>query len=85
MRKLLLLTAITAGFLSSCSEDDFTTQSTVDVNTIAFATNKAMTSTRSAETITSINLYKPPLGEENKSGQKENEMLLATRLESIKR
>ena len=57
MRKLLLLTAITAVFQSSCSEDDFTTQSTIDVNTIAFATNKAMTSTRSAETITSINKF----------------------------
>ena len=32
----------------------------------------------------SIILYKPPLREENKSGQKENERLVATSLESIK-
>jgi len=33
----------------------------------------------------SIKLYKPPLREENKSGQNANELLLATRLWSIKR
>lgn len=57
MKKVFLLTALAAGILSSCSEDDFGTQSVVDNNTIAFATNKAKSMTRSAETITSINKF----------------------------
>ena len=57
MKKLFLLTALGAGILTSCSEDDFGTQSVVDNNTIAFATSKAKVATRSAETITSINKF----------------------------
>lgn len=57
MKKVFLLTALAAGILSSCSEDDFGTQSVVDNNTIAFATNKAKSMTRSGETVTSINKF----------------------------
>jgi len=54
MKKFILMTALAAGFLTSCSEDDLGMLSTVDSNTIAFATKQSAPTTRSGESITSI-------------------------------
>lgn len=60
MKKFLLMTALVAGFLTSCSEDEYGMRSVTDSNTIAFATKQASTPkamTRSGESITSINKF----------------------------
>lgn len=55
MKKILFMTALAAGFLTSCSEDDLGMQSSVDNNTIAFTTGKAQT--RSGESINKLNRF----------------------------
>lgn len=59
MKKIFLMTALAAGILSSCSEDDMFMQSTVDSNTIAFATKQVNGNlqTRSAVSINSIDKF----------------------------
>ena len=46
MKKFLILSAIAAVTLASCSEDDLGGMSTFDNNTIAFATHKAKSMNR---------------------------------------
>ena len=59
MKKFIFMTAFAAtmGLMTSCSEDELTSPSSVDNNTIAFATksNKAMT--RSASTLTELEKF----------------------------
>ena len=59
MKKFIFMTALAAtmGLMTSCSEDELTSPSNVDNNTIAFATksNKAMT--RSASTLTELEKF----------------------------
>lgn len=57
MKKFLFLSAIAAVTLASCSEDDLGGMSTFDNNTIAFATHKAKSMTRSGVTINSIDNF----------------------------
>jgi len=58
MKKFLLFSALAAGFLASCSEDELASQmSAVNNNTIAFATNRAKATTRSGETIKSLDHF----------------------------
>lgn len=53
----MLMTALAAGMLTSCSEDDLGNRSLADSNTIAFATTQAKALTRAAETITSVDKF----------------------------
>jgi len=58
MKKFLLFSALAAGFLASCSEDELASQmSSVNNNTISFATNRAKATTRSGETIKSLDHF----------------------------
>lgn len=59
MQKLLFLSAIAAtmGVMASCSEDDMLSPAVPDGNTIAFATQSAKPSTRSAVTINNIDRF----------------------------
>jgi hypothetical protein len=53
----MLMTALAARMLTSCSEDDLGNRSLADSNTIAFATTQAKALTRAAETITSVDKF----------------------------
>ena len=59
MKKILLMTALAVGFLTSCSEDEEIFQSPVDNNAIAFATKQASTQiqTRAGVTATSLDKF----------------------------
>lgn len=59
MKKLFLMTALAAGFLVSCSEDEDMTLSAVDNNTIAFATKQATGKhlTRSGVTLNTLEQF----------------------------
>lgn len=58
MKKLVLMTALAVGFLTSCSEDEDFVQSTVDNTTIAFATQSAKKAmTRSGATVSSLDKF----------------------------
>lgn len=58
MKKILFLSALALGLMTSCSEDDLISSSPgIDSNTIAFATNSHKAMTRSGETITSLDEF----------------------------
>ena len=61
MKKILLLSAIVLGFMTSCSNDDMltgTSASYVDANSIVFSTgDNASVTTRSGATITSLDKF----------------------------
>lgn len=58
MKKILFLSALALGLMTSCSEDEQLSLPTVGSNTIAFATQSAnMPMTRSGATITSLNKF----------------------------
>ena len=73
MKKYLLMTALAAGFLVSCSEDEDFLQSPVDNNTIAFATSNAKVMTRSGVTINSIDNFTVSAVNEDKTSYFANE------------
>ena len=61
MKKILLLSAIALGVMTSCSNDDMlsgTSDSSVDANSIVFSTGEnASVATRSGVTITSLSKF----------------------------
>lgn len=73
MKKYLLMTALAAGFLVSCSEDEEFMQSLVDNNAIAFATSNAKVMTRSGVTINSIDNFTVSAVNEDKTSYFANE------------
>ena len=73
MKKYLLMTALAAGFLVSCSEDEEFMQSPVDNNAIAFATSNAKVMTRSGVTINSIDNFTVSAVNEDKTSYFANE------------
>lgn len=57
MKKLFILSVFAVGLMTSCSEDEYMPISSLDTNTIAFATNSAKGATRSGSTLTSISKF----------------------------
>jgi len=61
MKKILLLTAIALGFMTSCSSDDDmlsnASPSSIDANSIVFSTGDNAVTTRAGVTITSLNKF----------------------------
>ena len=59
MKKFIFMTALAAtmGLMTSCSEDELTSPTSVDSNTIAFATKSGKAMTRSASTLTELEKF----------------------------
>lgn len=53
MKKILFLSVLALGLMTSCSNDDYLSSSTLEPNSIAFSTQQGG-STRSGSTITSL-------------------------------